>query len=55
MNEKNKVRNPLSHNGIYRLMVVLTYLVSCAFIVKIFWAVTWAARALSAVCWWRFP
>lgn len=34
MNEKTKVRNPLSHNGIYRLMVALTYLVSGAFMIK---------------------
>ncbi|MBR3867367.1 MAG: hypothetical protein IKM54_06210 [Butyricicoccus sp.] len=34
MNEKAKVRNPLSHTGIYRLMVTLTYLVSGAFMVK---------------------
>lgn len=34
MNEKKKVRNPISHNGIYRLMVALTYLVSGAFMVK---------------------
>lgn len=34
MNEKNKVRKPLSHNGIYRLMVALTYLVSSAFLIK---------------------
>lgn len=34
MNEKNKVRKPLSHNGIYKLMVTLTYLVSAAFIIK---------------------
>lgn len=34
MNEKTKVRNPLSHAGIYRLMVTLTYLVSAAFLVK---------------------
>ena len=34
MNEKSKVRNPISHNGIYRLMVTLTYLVSGAFCIK---------------------
>lgn len=34
MNEKKKVRKPLSHTGIYRLMVALTYGVSGAFLVK---------------------
>ncbi len=34
MNERVKARNPLSHNAIYKLMVVLTYLVSIAFVVK---------------------
>ena len=34
MNERNKVRNPLSHNAIYRLMIILTYIVSAAFVVK---------------------
>lgn len=34
MNESKKVRKPLSHTGIYRLMVALTYLVSAAFCVK---------------------
>ena len=34
MNEKKKVRNPISHTGIYRLMVALTYAVSGAFLIK---------------------
>ena len=34
MNEKTKARKPLSHAGIYRLMVTLTYLVSSAFLIK---------------------
>ncbi len=34
MNEKTKMRNPLSHHGIYRLMIILTYAVSGAFLVK---------------------
>ena len=34
MSEKKKVRNPISHTGIYRLMVALTYAVSGAFMIK---------------------
>ena len=34
MDKKAKVRNPISHAGIYRLMVTLTYLVSAAFLTK---------------------
>lgn len=34
MKEKTKVRKPLSHDGIYRLMVILTYAVSAAFVIK---------------------
>ena len=34
MNERKKVRKPLSHTGIYRLMVALTYAVSAAFCIK---------------------
>lgn len=34
MNERNNVRKPLSHNGIYKLMVILTYLVGSAFLIK---------------------
>ena len=34
MNEKKKMSKTLSHNDIYRLMVMLTYVVGAAFIVK---------------------
>ena len=34
MKEKNKARSPISHHGIYRLMIIVTYVVSGAFLVK---------------------
>ena len=34
MKDQQKVRKPISHTGIYRLMVALTYLVSAAFLIK---------------------
>lgn len=34
MKEKTKARSPMSHHGIYRLMIIVTYAVSAVFLVK---------------------